>query len=169
MGGRGESATFISLPTEPGRVGKREDEKKRSLAALRGIAEVATRAFPEAPRPRDAPRPAPGPAPQAKAPPPAAKPETEATRARRRQQEERREKLAEERALRERRGAQLRRSSSLEWRGMDLGNVPAGIRRTAFDRAEPSVSQKIEDVLGAARLKESREKMRDKGRRQGGR
>lgn len=157
-------------PTAPACVSKREEEKRKSLAALKGIAEVATRAFPEAPRPRDAPRPAPKPPATPKPPAlPAAKPETEATRAKRRQMEERREKLAEERALKERRGNELRRNSSLEWRGMDLGNVPTGIRRTAFDRVEPSVSQKIEDVLGAARLKESREKMRDKGRRQGGR
>jgi hypothetical protein len=50
---------------------------------------------------------------------------------------------------------------------MDRMGVPASIRRTAFDREEPSVAQKISDVLGEAKEKEGRAKARDKGRRQG--
>lgn len=81
--------------------------------------------------------------------------------------EDRREKLAEERALRERRERELARGANLSWRGMDHMGVPASIRRTGFDREEPTVAQKLHDVLGEAREKEGRAKNRDKGRRQG--
>ncbi|GEM_PF-5078018 len=153
---------------------RREKEKQASLDALARIAYAVgggnpAPAKPPAPpksslppKPKPAPKPAPPPAPAT----PAA---AEAERARRLRMEERKAKLEEERALRERRQGELARGATAPWRGMDQSGVPTGIRRTAFDRAEPSLQQKITDVLGDARAKESREKNREKGRRQGGR
>jgi hypothetical protein len=160
-------------------VSRREEEKRKSLGALFRIAEQAKApiltpqakaAAPPPPPPPSLPRPAPAkraPAPPASkaAPSPAAYQEE---RRRLAQAQERREKLAEERALRERRQRELARNANLDWRGMDNLGVPTGIRRTAFDRVEPNVSQKIEDVLGAPREKEGRAKNREKGRRQSG-
>lgn len=148
---------------------KREEEKKRSLGFLAGIAEkseaqpwldrkAASPAPARAPPARPKPRPAPAPA----APLP-----TDADRKRRRALEERAAKLEEERTLRERRARELAKGANLEWRGMSRAGVPTGIRRTAFD-PEPSLAQKIDDVLGKPPEKEGRAKARDKGRRLGG-
>lgn len=83
--------------------------------------------------------------------------------------EERKAKLEEERLLRERRERELLRSRNLQWRGGGFTDIPASIRRTGFDRAEPPLDAKIGDVLGTPQEKEGRAKNRDKGRRQGGR
>lgn len=150
---------------------KREEDKKKALSFLAGIADKAEEtpwldAKPKStlPPPRPAPARAPPPPPP---PPPRADPEAE--RLRRKRLEERQAKLEEERRLKARRAGELSRGASLAWRGMSWGDVPSGVRRTPFDREEPSVSQKITDVLGDPREKEGRAKNRDKGRRQGGR
>lgn len=144
---------------------RREEEKKRSLDALSRIARSASP--PASPTP-SAPRPSPAPPPCAPRPVPSRVPRAPAAsvsaRAREKQLAQRREKLAEEKALRERRENELARASRLTPRGLD--DVPASIRRTGFDRVEPSVSQKIHDVLGDAREKQGRAKAREKGRRQ---
>jgi len=88
---------------------------------------------------------------------------------RRKQLAERREKLEEERRLRDRRQNELARNARITTERIDPFNIPASIRRTGFDRVEPSVAQKLQDILGEAKQKESRLKNRDKGRRQGGR
>lgn len=147
---------------------RREKEKAASLDKLAKLAYSAGSA-PAAPPPKPKAAPPPRPPPPAPKRAPVSEAASTAARAREKQLIERREKLAEEKALRERRERELARSSSMQWRGMDRMGVPASIRRTGFDRDEPSTSQKIHDVLGDARQKESREKMRDKGRRQGGR
>lgn len=156
---------------------QRDKERKDSLAALGRIAEsvskpiVPPKPSPSLPQPRPA-APAPRPAAKAPAPAPAApmRPafETEADRKRRLQQEDRKAKLEEARALKERRERELARSRNLEWRGGGFTDIPASIRRTGFDRHEPSLESKIGDVIGAAREKEGRVKHREKGRRHGG-
>jgi hypothetical protein len=83
--------------------------------------------------------------------------------------EERKAKMEEARGLKERRERELSRSRNLEWRGGGFTDIPASIRRTGFDRQEPSLQNKLSDVLGDAREKESRARNREKGRRQGGR
>lgn len=160
---------------------RREKERKESLDLLGRIAEsvgrpvVPPKPSPSIPAPRPAvARPAPGrPAAPSRAPappPPApAYATSEAERTRKRRMEERKAKLEEERALRERRERELARNRSLEWRGGGFTDIPASIRRTGFDRQEPSLDAKIGDVLGTAQEKEGRAKSRDKGRRQGGR
>lgn len=160
---------------------RREKERQESLDLLARIVARSTQAPPQPkpatapPPPRPAPRPmAPAPPPARRAPAPPPPPPnpyatTEAERLRRRQMEERKAKLEEERALRDRRAGELHRARSLEWRGGGFSDIPASIRRTGFDRREPTVDAKITDVLGAAREKESRLKNREKGRRQGGR
>ncbi|HUR68634.1 MAG TPA: hypothetical protein VM370_05255, partial [Candidatus Thermoplasmatota archaeon] len=80
----------------------------------------------------------------------------------------RREKLAEQAALKKRRENELAKNANLAWRGSGFTDIPASIRRTGFDVVEPSVSQKLHDILGDARQKESREKAREKGKRAGG-
>lgn len=152
---------------------KRERDKKASLDALAKFAYSVGGGAPTPP-PRPAERasslPPPPPRPKVSPPPaPRAAPDPAVERARRAKLEERRAKLEEERRLRERRAGELARSTSLQWRGMSIDGIPTGIRRTAFDRVEPSVSQKIQDVLGDPAEKEGRAKNRDKGRRQGGR
>lgn len=153
---------------------RREKEKEESLAALRkiafGISGGAPGPAPQAPARQSSLPPA-----QPKAPPPPPKPTPKALanpaaeRDRVKRMEERRAKLEEERLLRERRQNELHRSKNLEWRGMGgLNDVPASIRRTGFDRQEPTLLTKIDDVLGPAREKEGRAKNRDKGRRHGG-
>jgi len=77
-------------------------------------------------------------------------------------------KQQEERRLRALREQKLQQGATASWRGMDRMGVPASIRRTPFDREEPSVSQKIQDVLGDAKEKEGRAKNREKGKRQSG-
>jgi colicin import membrane protein len=142
-------------------VSRREDEKKRSLSALGRIADRAKETPWARPEPKRVPPPPPKPKPAPPPPPPAP-----SDPARLKRLQERREKLEEEQRLRERRERELRGGASLEWRGMSHMGVPSGIRRTAFDRVEPSVSQKISDVLGDAKEKEGRAKARAKGRRQ---
>ena len=143
---------------------RREKEKKDSLDALARIAAsvgFGANEKPKAPSKTTASASAPKPKPA-----PVAKP-LDAKKAA--QLDERRTKLAEEKALKQRRANELARGGNLQWRGGGFTDIPASIRRTGFDRVEPSVSQKISDVLGDARLKEGREKARDKGKRQGGR
>jgi len=82
--------------------------------------------------------------------------------------EGKRAKLEEEKRLRDMRAQKLAGGANLKWRGMPWGDVPTGIRRTPFDRDEPSVHQKIGDVLGDAKEKEGRAKAKAKGKRQGG-
>jgi hypothetical protein len=159
-------------------VSRREKEKKESLDALSKIAYAVgggnpapakpaappKSAPPAAPRPKPSPKPAPAPASVPYEPAAA-----QAERARRLQMEDRKAKLEEERMLRARRQGELARGATSQWRGMDQSGVPTGIRRTAFDRQEPSLQQKLSDVLGDAKIKEGREKHRAKGSRQGGR
>ncbi|MEA3199008.1 MAG: hypothetical protein QOE90_436 [Thermoplasmata archaeon] len=150
---------------------KREQEKKTSLDALARVAYAVGGGNPHpAPPPKPkakAPQPRPQPQPQ---PRPLAKPaEPALDRARRAQLADRKAKLEEERALRERRERELAGGSNLAWRGAwTAGNLP-GVHRTAFDRVEPSLADKIHGVLGDAKEKDGRAKNRDKGRRQGGR
>lgn len=151
-------------------VSRREKEKAKSLDALSKFAYASSAPLP-APKPSAAApasraRPPPRPS-----PPPSPSPylETDADRARRKQMEERRAKLDEERALRARREGELARGSNLQWRGGGFTDIPASIRRTAFDRQEPNLHQKLADVLGEVKEKESRAKNREKGKRQGGR
>lgn len=151
---------------------RKEDEKKRSLSFLAGIADKAEAMPWLDKKPQSSLPPAPAaPRPKAKAappPPPAPRPESlEAERLRKRRMEERAAKLEEERTLRERRQRELQKGATLSWRGMDRSGVPTGIRRTAFD-PEPSLAQKLDDVLGKPAEKDSRVKNREKGRRQGG-
>lgn len=153
---------------------RREQEKKASLDALAKLAYSVGGGAPAAPPPAQQRRSTLPPAPKAAAPAPKPEPartpaQIEAERVRRAKLEARRAKLEEERALRERRAGELARGAHLEWRGMSLEGVPTSIRRTGFDRKEPDLSTKIQDVLGAAREKEGRTKARDRGRRQGGR
>lgn len=150
---------------------RREKDKQASLDALAKIAySTGGGAPPPPPKPQAAPsslpRAAPRPTPKPKAFTPA---ETELDKKRRAQIEERKAKLEEEKLLRQRRANELARGANLPRRGMDNMGIPASIRRTGFDREEPTVAQKLHDILGEAKLKESREKARDKGRRQGGR
>ena len=146
---------------------KREADKRKAIDALARIAYSAGSAPPPpAPKGRAPPPPAP-PKPKA-APTPRRAPDA-ADLARAKQLAQRREKLAEERALRERRANELARNARIDRSRIDPFGVPTSIRRTGFDRVEPSTSQKIQDVLGDARAKEGREKARAKGRRQGGR
>lgn len=146
----------------------RAEDKKKSLAALGRIAERANETPWVKPDPRPAPSAARPPPPSALPSPPPSLSDITAARARAKKLEERRLKLEEEKRLKARRANELQRGSSLEWRGMGMRDVPASIRRTAFDVVEPSVSQKISDVLGDAREKEGRAKAKDKGRRQRG-
>lgn len=161
---------------------RRDKERKESLDLLGRIAHsVGQPIVPPKPSPSipTARPPAPAPRPASPARPAAARPAPqapapsyasgEAERVRRRQMEERKAKLDEERALRERRERELARNRSLEWRGGGFTDIPASIRRTGFDRSEPTLDAKIGDVLGTPAVKEGREKHRDKGRRQGGR
>ena len=147
---------------------RRDKDKKASLDALAKFAYAAGGGAP-APAPR-----APTPAPRPVAPKPAGKPasparaDPAAERARRKQMEERKAKLEEERALRERRAGELMRGATAPWRGSGFRDIPSSIYRTGFDRDEPTVSQKLNDILGDARQKESREKARAKGKRAGG-
>lgn len=142
---------------------KREREKKNSLDALSRIAYSVGGGNPD------------GPAPPKKTTLPPVSPKKALPVAKRsdparvKQTVQRREKLAEDHALKQRRTNELARSGNLQWRGGGFTDIPASIRRTGFDRHEPSVSQKITDVLGDAREKEGRSKARDKGKRQGGR
>lgn len=152
---------------------KREEDKKRSLSFLAGIAEKAER-MPWLDKPKStlpAPKPA-APKPKAAPPPPPQPPQPRADpnaeRLRKKRMEERQAKLEEERRLKQRRAQELDKGASLSWRGMSWGDVPTGIRRTPFDREEPKLQQKISDVLGDPAEKEGRAKHRDKGRRQGG-
>lgn len=148
---------------------KREQEKRASLDALAKIASRAAQAPPPpkpvAADPRAAPRPPAAPRPAPSLP----RLETEADRARRRQMEERKAKLEEERMLRLRREQELARGAASTWRGQGFRDIPASVYRTGFDRAEPTLAQKVQDVLGDAREKEGRAKAREKGRRHGGR
>lgn len=147
---------------------RREKEKERSLAALGKIAYSAGAPLPSV-KPA-LPTPPPRPIPAAAKPPPAAKKPPQRPQQSRDPLEGRQAKLEEAKLLRERREQELFRSKNLEWRGMGgMDHVPASIRRTAFDRQEPSLLSKIDDVLGAPREKDGRAKNRDKGRRQGGR
>ena len=158
---------------------RRDKERKESLAALGRIADAVSRpvvppkpspSVPQAPRPAaPAPRPAPAPPPLRPAPPPKPAFETEADRKRRLQMEDRKAKMDEQRLLKERRERELSRSRTLEWRGGGFTDIPASIRRTGFDRQEPSLENKLGDVLGALKEKEGRVKNREKGRRHGGR
>lgn len=145
---------------------RRDKEKARSLDALAKFA-YASGGGATAPPPKPAapmrPRAAPPP------PPPRPEPayqETEADRLRRKQMGERKAKLEEERLLKQRRANELARGSNLPWRGSGFTDIPASIRRTGFDRVEPTVSQKLHDILGETKEKESRVKHREKGRRQ---
>lgn len=156
---------------------RREEDKRKSLSFLGKIADQAAAPFPAAKPAARPPPPPPRPQPAAPAPKRAPTPPPAPTlspsayqeeRRRRAQMEERKAKLEEERMLKQRRQNELHRNANLEWRGMDMGKMGAGVRRTAFDRVEPTVTQKIEDVLGAAKEKESRVKNREKGRRMGG-
>lgn len=163
-------ATFKSPARPSSGVSRREQEKKRSLDALSRIAYTSPGA--PAPVPKPAPAPAAARAPAAPRPTPKAPPTpaaNAAARARGKQLEERREKLEEEKLLRTRRAKELARGSRLEWRGGGFTDIPASIRRTGFDRDEPSTSQKIHDVLGDPREKDGRTKAKSKGKRQGGR
>jgi hypothetical protein len=154
--------------------GARDEERKKSLAALRRIAEESQRMpwLPKAPpKPRrEPPRMGAAPPPEPRRPraappaaPPPARPKLDP------RFEGKRAKQEEERRLRALRERDLQRGAQATWRGMPWGDVPASIRRTPFDRAEPAVQQKILDILGEAKEKEGRAKHRAKGRRQGGR
>lgn len=154
---------------------RRDKERQESLDLLGRIAESVSKPIvppkpspstPAAPRPRPAP---PRPATVPERAPALPAPDAAAERLRRKRMEERRMKLEEERVLRERRERELARSKNLEWRGGGFTDIPASIRRTGFDRQEPSLENKIGDVLGATREKDGRVKNREKGRRQGGR
>lgn len=150
---------------------KREQDKAKSLDALAKFAYASGGGAPAPPpkpsapptRPATAPKPAPKPQPRA-----APTFETEADRLRRKQIEERKAKLEEERLHKQRRANELARGTNLPWRGSGFTDIPASIRRTGFDRVEPTVSQKLHDVLGEVREKDSRVKNREKGKRQGG-
>lgn len=153
-------------------VSRRDKEKAKSLDALAKFAYASGGGAPTPPKPTP---PAPRPAPPAKAKPPTApKPAenpyavTAAERARRAQAAERKAKLEEERVLKQRRANELARGSNLQWRGSGFTDIPASIRRTGFDRVEPTVAQKLHDILGDVKEKDSRVKHREKGRRQGG-
>lgn len=150
---------------------RREKEKAKSLDALAKIAYSSPGAPPPKPAaPAQAPRPRPSSSPSPPAPrPPPAYGETAAERARKKQLAERREKLEEEKRLRARRAGDLAKGARMDMSRIDPFNIPASIRRTGFDRAEPSVAQKLQDVLGDLKEKEGRAKARDKGKRQGGR
>lgn len=153
---------------------RREKDKQASLDALAKFAYAAGGGAPVPPpkpqaAPSSLPRVAPKTAPKPAAPRPATAVEMEGEKRRRQQMEDRKAKLEEEKALKQRRANELARANRLERRGMDAMGVPASIRRTGYDVVEPTVAQKLHDILGEAKLKESREKMRDKGRRQGGR
>lgn len=149
---------------------RREKEKAKALDALARIAyssASAPPAKPPAPRaqgPRPSPRPSPSP--PAPRPPPG---ESAADLARRKQLAERREKLEEEKRLRARRAGELAKGARIDTSRIDPFNIPASIRRTGFDRVEPTVSQKLQDILGDAREKEGRAKAKARGKRQGGR
>ena len=144
---------------------RREKEKKDSLDALARIARATSGPMPTAkPTPASARAVAPAP----RQPKPQPQPPAVVSDARRAQQEARKAKLEEERALKERRANELARGSRLEWRGGGFSDIPASIRRTGFDTKEPTVSQKIQDVLGEAREKEGRAKAKAKGKRVGG-
>ena len=146
---------------------KREKEKTRSLDALARIA-YSSGAPPPAP-PKPAPPPAPArPRPQAPSPPPSPR-AAESDRARRAQAAERKAKLEEESALKKRRANELARGARMDMSRIDPFNIPASIRRTGFDRHEPSVAQKLQDILGEAKEMEGRAKAKQKGKRQGGR
>lgn len=150
---------------------RRDKERKASLDALAKIAySVGGGAPAPAPKPqeRQSSLPPPPPKPAPPAPAPAKRADPEAERKRRQQMESRRAKLEEDRMLRERRAATLQQNKNLQWRGMSIDGIPASIRRTGFDRIEPTVMQKITDILGDAKEKEGRAKNRDKGRRHGG-
>lgn len=152
---------------------RREKEKQSSLDALARIAYGVSGGNPNPTPPKKTAQPArpsslPAPKPKP-APPPAPKLETDLDRQRRAQALERKAKLEEERLLRERRANELQRGKSLEWRGMWTGGDMPGVRRTAFDRVEPSLAEKLHGVLGDPAEKESRAKNREKGKRQGGR
>ena len=155
-----------------GLLSRREKERKASLDALAKLAYSVGGGAPAPPpppqarasslppaRPKEAPKPA---------QPAAKRADPEAERRRRQQMESRAAKLEEDRMLRERRAQQLHRNANLEWRGMSNDGIPTSIRRTGFDREEPSLKQKIGDILGDAKEKEGRAKARDRGRRQGG-
>lgn len=146
---------------------RREKEKAKSLDKL------AKFAYGSASAPPPAPKPAPAPPARIAAPrrPPPSSPlpspsSASPTEARRKQLAQRQAKLEEERALKARRANELARGARIDMSRIDPFNVPASIRRTGFDRHEPSVSQKIQDVLGEAKAKEGRAKARDKGKRQ---
>lgn len=155
-------------------VSKREEEKKASLDALARVAFAVSGGNPNpAPSPKARQEPArkstlPAPPPKP-APRPAPKLETDFERQRKAQALERKAKLEEERALRERRERELAGSKNLQWRGQWTGGDMPGVRRTAFDRIEPSLAEKLHGVLGEVQEKDSRAKNREKGRRQGGR
>lgn len=158
----------MAQPGPSARVSRREEERKKSLGLLSRIAHQATPPPPPsapAPPPRPAPLPAKQPAARAPAP---AKKVAPTRRAIDPAFEGRRAKQEEERRLRQLRKNTLVQNQNLEWRGMDHMGVPASIRRTGFDRVEPGVQQKIQDILGEAREKEGRAKNRDRGRRAGG-
>ena len=140
---------------------RRDREKKDSLDALAKVAYSITGGNP-APAPPPNKKAAPPPPPKPAPPPP--KP-MDAVRAK--QLAERRAKMEEEKALKLRRSSELARGTNLEWRGMSISGVPSGIRRTAWDR-EPSLDQKVRDVLGDPLKKEGRAKNSAKGKRQGG-
>lgn len=151
----------------------REDERKKSLDALRRIADES-QAMPwlkkekTKPPARVPPRMPPAPAEKehSQAPTPRASPPARPRIDPR--FEGKRAKLEEEKRLRDRRTSQLAGGKDLQWRGMSWGDVPTGIRRTPFDRKEPNVTQKINDVLGDAKEKEGRAKAKAKGKRQSG-
>lgn len=152
---------------------RREKDKQASLDALAKIAYASGGGAPApTPKPQTAPsslpRAPPKPAPAAPSRPKTLA-ETEAEKKRRQQIEERRAKLEEEQRLKQRRANELARSTNIQRRGMDDMGVPSSIRRTGYDRQEATVAQKLHDILGETKIKESREKARDKGRRQGGR
>ena len=150
---------------------RREKEKANALDAL---AKFAYSAGGGAPAPAPKPPAPPGaravPTKPKSAPVPAEHPYavSDAERARRKQMEERKAKLEEERALKERRARELARGTNLPWRGSGFTDIPSSIRRTGFDRQEATVSQKLHDILGDAKEKESRVKNREKGKRSGG-
>lgn len=150
---------------------KREDEKKKALAALSRIAysSAMPAAAPSPVRATPPTRPAP-PARPTKAAPPAraTAASADAEKRKRQQMADRAAKADEARSLKQRRANELARGSDLQWRGMDPMGVPASIRRTGFDRQEATMSQKIQDVLGDTKEKAGRAKAREKGKRAGG-
>ena len=148
---------------------KREKDKAKSLDALARIAYSSP--SPPPPPPKPAPTTAPvRPPPQAPSPQPKSPYlETAADRARKAQAAERKEKLEEQSALKKRRANELAKGARMDMSRIDPFNIPASIRRTGFDRHEPSVAQKLQDILGEAKEKESRAKAKAKGKRQGGR